>query len=132
MLTYNHGRKYGNRKTRTPDGIVHDSRKEALRWQQLTLLERSGVIHDLRRQVEYVLLPDQREPSTEVYQKGQKKGMPKEGKLIERGVSYVADFVYRDGSGALIVEDTKGVRTKDYIIKRKAMLYFHGIRIKEV
>ena len=52
-------------------------------------------------------------------------------KLIERGVYYIADFVYyRDGE--YIVEDTKGVRTKDYIIKRKLMLYVHGIKIKEV
>ena len=76
--------KYGNRKTRTSDGILHDSRKEALRWQQLLLLERAGEITDLKRQVEFLLIPDQRETSTEVYQKGEKKGMPKEGKLLER------------------------------------------------
>ena len=51
--------------------------------------------------------------------------------LIERGVYYIADFVYyRDGE--YVVEDAKGVRTKEYIIKRKLMLYVHGIKIKEV
>ena len=124
--------KYGNRKTRTSDGILHDSRKEALRWQQLLLLERAGEITDLKRQVEFILIPDQREPSTEVYQKGEKKGMPKEGKLLERKVVYVADFVYYDKSGMGVVEDTKGVKTKDYIIKRKLMLHIHNIKIKEI
>ena len=124
--------KYGNRKTRTSDGILHDSRKEALRWTQLLLLERAGEITDLKRQVEFILIPDQREPSTEVYQKGEKKGLPKEGKLIERKVSYIADFVYYDKSGKRVVEDTKGVKTKDYIIKRKLMLHIYHIKIKEI
>ena len=53
------------------------------------------------------------------------------GKLLEREVSYVADFVYTE-NGKRIVEDTKGFKTKDYIIKRKLMLHVHGIRIKEV
>lgn len=53
------------------------------------------------------------------------------GKLIERGVRYVADFVYQT-DGFTVVEDTKGMRTKDYVLKRKMMLYFHGIRIQEV
>ena len=125
--------KYGNHKTRTSDGILHDSRKEALRWTQLLLLQRAGEITDLKRQVEFLLIPDQREPSTEVYQKGEKKGMPKEGKLLERKVVYVADFVYYDHrTNEKVVEDTKGVKTKDYIIKRKLMLYIHHIKIKEI
>ena len=97
--------KYGNRKTLTSDGILHDSRKEALRWTQLQILWREGVISDLRRQVEFLLIPDQREPSTEVYQKGEKKGMPKQGNLLERKVVYVADFVYNDmKTGKRVVE----------------------------
>ena len=60
------------------------------------------------------------------------KGKPKQ-KCIERECSYVADFVYHDAhTGELIVEDTKGVRTKDYIIKRKLMLSVYGIKIKEI
>jgi hypothetical protein len=50
---------------------------------------------------------------------------------LERECSYVADFVFQE-NGKMVVEDTKGVKTKDYIIKRKLMLYVHGIRIKEV
>ena len=125
--------KYGNHKTYTTDGILHDSRKEALRWTQLLILEKAGLISCLKRQVEFILIPDHREPSTEVYQKGEKKGMPKEGKLLERKVVYVADFVYYDHrTNEKVVEDTKGVKTKDYIIKRKLMLYIHHIKIKEI
>ena len=131
--------KYGNRKTRTSDGILHDSRKEALRWTQLLLLEMAGEISDLKRQVEFILIPDQREPSTEVYQKGEKKGMPKEGKLIERKVVYVADFVYNDTkTGKRVVEDVKGYRDPSsagyakFVLKRKLMLYIHNIKIKEI
>jgi hypothetical protein len=59
--------------------------------------------------------------------------MPKEGKLLERKVVYVADFVYNDQRTCeRVVEDTKGVKTKDYIIKRKLMLYIHHIKIKEI
>ena len=47
-------------------------------------------------------------------------------------MDYVADFVYLDEQGKTVVEDAKGVRTKDYIIKRKLMLWLHNIRIREV
>jgi hypothetical protein len=48
-------------------------------------------------------------------------------------VAYIADFTYRDASPEqFIVEDTKGIRTKDYIIKRKLMLWVHGIRVREI
>ena len=60
-----------------------------------------------------------------------KKGGVKKGKVIEQKCSYIADFVYTE-NGEKVVEDTKGFRTKDYIIKRKLMLYIHGIRIQEV
>lgn len=131
--------KYGNKKTRTSDGILHDSRKEALRWTQLQLLERAGEISNLKRQVEFILIPDQREPSTEVYQKGEKKGMPKEGKLLERKCTYIADFVYTDlKTGKKVVEDVKGYRDPSsagyakFVLKRKLMLYIHNIKIKEI
>ena len=124
--------KYGNRKVNI-NGDVFDSRKEYRRWQELKLLERSGKITDLRRQVKYVLIPHQREYSNEIYKSGKNKGKCKPGKIVERECSYIADFVYFDVEKyQLVVEDTKGVRTKDYVIKRKMMLYVHGIRIVEV
>lgn len=111
--------------------MTFDSKKEYRRYMELSLLERAGAITNLRRQVKYVLLPAQRESTGEFYKKGVKKGHLKPGKLLERECSYVADFDYmRDG--VHVVEDTKGVRTKDYIIKRKLMLYVHGIAVKEI
>lgn len=117
--------KYHNKKI-IKDGEVFDSIKEYKRWCELSLLERAGEITTLRRQVKYVLIPAQYEPDTVG-----KRGGIKKGKLIERECSYIADFVY-DERDSQVVEDTKGVKTKDYIIKRKLMLYIHGIRIKEV
>ena len=107
--------KYGNRKTEV-DGIVFDSAKEARRWAELQLLQRAGEIKHLRRQVDFSLIPAQKD---------------ERGKVIERECKYRADFAYWEND-ALVVEDTKGMRTKDYIIKRKLMLYNYGIRIREV
>ena len=104
------GAKYGNTKVEI-DGMPFDSKREAARWRELRLLERAGEISDLRRQVRYELVPK----------------MPG-----ERPVDYIADFVYRDKDGNEVVEDVKGVRTPVYVIKRKLMLWRHGIRIREV
>ena len=92
----------------------------------LSLLARAGKIENLQMQVKFVLIPAQYEPDTIG-----KRGGVKRGKLIERECSYVADFVYTE-DGKLVVEDTKGFKTKDYIIKRKLMLHVHGIRIQEI
>lgn len=122
--------KYHNRKVTTSDGIEHASQKEANRWCELKLLERAGKIHDLQRQVKFTLIPAQYEYEFEEVVKA--KGKLPKGKLVERECAYIADFVYADENGHLIVEDTKGVKTKDYIIKRKLMFKVHGIKIKEV
>lgn len=121
--------KYHNRKI-TVDGETFDSKKEYLRYQELTLLERAGKIRNLQRQVKFVLIPAQREPNIEEHKDdGRVKVI--QGKMIERECAYVADFVYRN-NGVQVVEDTKGFKTKDYLIKRKLMLWVHGIRINEV
>lgn len=117
--------KYHNKKI-TRNGITFDSQKEARRYGELLLLARAGVITDLQRQVEFVLIPTQREADTIGVRGGVKKG-----KVIELAVKYVADFVYKENNKT-VVEDTKGFKTKDYIIKRKLMLYVHGIKIKEI
>lgn len=106
--------KYGSRKI-TRNGITFDSAKEYRRYCELSLLEKAGAITELKRQVKYELIPSQRV----------------DGKVVERPCTYVADFVYRQ-NGEIIVEDTKGFKTKDYIIKRKLLLYIYGIRIKEI
>ena len=125
MKIYRGHNKYGNQKV-VVDGIRFDSKHEAVRFQELRLLERTGAISGLRRQVKYILIPAQREPDSVG-----KRGGKKKGKLLEKEVAYYADFVYEE-DGKTVVEDTKGVRTKDYIIKRKLLLFNYGIQIKEV
>ena len=122
--------KYHSKKVEV-GGIIFDSKKEAKRYSELLLLEKAGAISELQRQVKYILIPAQRESSNEIYTKGKNKGCFKPGKLLEKECAYIADFVYKE-NGRIVVEDTKGFRTKDYIIKRKLMLHEHGIRIKEV
>lgn len=117
--------KYKNKKV-VIDGIVFDSKREAKRYGELLLLEKAGAITNLQRQVKYVLIPAQREPDTV----GARGGIHK-GKLIEKECSYYADFVYEQ-DGETVVEDAKGMRTEKYLIKRKLMLYIHGIRIREI
>lgn len=118
--------KYGARKLKV-DGIIFDSRREAMRYSQLKILERAGEISDLRLQVPFELIPSQREPDTT----GPRGGL-RRGKVIEKAVTYFADFVYKDKQGNTVVEDTKGFKTKEYKIKKKLMLFVHGIKIKEV
>ncbi len=117
--------KYGNKRV-IIGGFAFDSRKEANRYCELRLLERAGRIENLELQKPFELIPAQREPSAI-----SKTGKEKLGKVIELPVKYIADFVYTE-NGQTVVEDTKGFKTKDYIIKRKLMLYVYGLRIKEV
>lgn len=105
----------------------HASKKEHRRAGELKLMQRAGLISDLREQVSYTLIPAQYSDC----------GADSKGKsvrvLLERSCRYVADFVYTDtATGKTVVEDTKGMRTKEYVIKRKLMLAVHGIRIKEI
>jgi hypothetical protein len=123
------GTKYNATKI-TADGHTFDSKHEYQRYCELKLLERGGVISDLQMQVKFVLIPSQYEPDTVKVLKSGKEKVVK-GKLIERECSYIADFVYQY-NGKTVVEDSKGFRTKEYVLKRKMMLYFHGIRISEV
>ena len=106
--------KYHSRKV-TIDGVTFDSKKEAMRWRELRLLERAGKLTALQRQVKFELIPSQRI----------------DGKVVERACSYIADFAYCM-NGEYIVEDTKGFRTPEYVIKRKLLLHKYGIQIKEV
>lgn len=107
--------KYHSRKT-TLDGMEFDSLREANRYAELKLLQRVGEISDLRTQVKYTLIPAQKKPSGGT----------------ERACTYTADFAYRDKTGREIVEDAKGVRTQQYTIRRKLMLWVHGIEVIEV
>lgn len=121
--------KYHARKV-TRGGMTFDSAKEARRFSELSLLQKVGEISDLRCQVKYILIPAQREPDTVG-----KRGGTIKGKLLERECAYIADFVYKQ-NGVEIVEDVKGYRDSTayalFTIKRKLMLWVHGIKIKEV
>ena len=123
--TYN---KYQNHKA-IVDGITFDSRREARRYSELKLLERAGQITDLELQKVYELIPAQYETYARYGKKGQRI---KDGRrCLEKSCTYIADFVYKE-NGQTVVEDTKGERTEVYNIKRKMMLYFYNIRIREI
>lgn len=118
--------KYKNKKIEI-NGIVYDSRKEAKRHAELLLLERAGEIHDLQRQVRFVLIPKQYS-ETEFT----KAGKPR---VAESECSYIADYVYITADGEKVVEDVKNPYLRKeprYRIKRKLMRWVHGIEIKEV
>lgn len=96
------------------DGIEFDSRREANRYAELMVMQRAGLISDLQRQEEFVLIP-------------------KHGK--ERAAKYHADFSYIDtATGNKVVEDVKSraTKTKDYILRRKLMNWRFDIEIQEV
>ena len=116
MRRYN---KYSARKTGH-----YASRKESRRAAQLRLMERAGLISNLREQVTFELIPPQYgECGVDL------KGRPVKV-CVERSCKYIADFVY-EMDGATVVEDTKGFRTPEYRIKRKLMLFRFGIKIRE-
>lgn len=106
--------KYGAKKA-LRGAIVFASQAEARRYDTLSLLERAGQISGLTLQEKFELVPPQ----------------IIDGKK-ERAVSYVADFSYYDQSGKKIVEDVKGMKTREYILKRKLLHYRYGVAVKEV
>lgn len=127
--------KYGNKKIKNAFG-TYDSELEYARFIFLSNRQKEGEISDLRRQVEYLLIPAQY--GTEIRHL---KTKDKEVRvLLERPCSYIADFVY-ERNGKTIVEDCKGedkkykgkrfsTQTADFKIKKKLMLYIHNIQIK--
>ncbi len=109
--------KYNAKKVSASDGTLCASKKERARYEELLLLSKAGAIRDLRTQVPFELVPKQRNEY---------------GKAV-RKVEYVADFVYTDTeTGRQIVEDTKGMKTREYVIKAKLMLWRYGITVREV
>jgi hypothetical protein len=108
---------YFNEKTRE-DGYVFDSKREAQRYRELRLLVAGGAITDLEVHPSWVLCA----------------GVEMAGKKC-RAIRYTGDFSYRDGAGALVVEDVKprnGYRTPVYKLKKHLMKAIHGIEVQEV
>lgn len=88
------------------DGIKFPSIKEAIRYNDLKMMQLAGEIFDLKRQVTFKL-----EINAIVI------------------CSYRADFVYRDKKGKTIVEDSKGFITPEFKLKQKLMKAIYGIDI---
>lgn len=108
--------KYGNTKVEV-NGIKYDSKKEAKKAEELEMQERLGIISNLERQKKFVLQPS----------------FKFAGHTI-REIAYVADFVYME-NGTQVVMDVKSPITRAnpvYKIKKKMMMYVHGIEVKEV
>lgn len=117
-----HSSKYHSHKVVTEEGTF-DSKKEYQRWLVLKDMQQLGLISDLKRQVKFHLLPKQ------VLITARKKG--RRTQKCELPVDYIADFVYIE-DGKQVVEDTKGMYTDKYILKRKLMKFLLDIEIKEV
>ena len=114
-----HG-KYNNKKV-TRHGIKFDSEREADRYDYLMDCQRRGLISELKRQVVFVLLPDEYKD----FPKQQKTKVKNIRKRVFDGVSYKADFVYfHIGKQTHVVEDVKAsprMIPKDYLLKEKMM-----------
>jgi hypothetical protein len=95
--------KYHNKKIKTEDGTF-DSKYEYEEWCRLKLLERSGAIRNLMRQVPYVLIPTIRTTAGTLKQ-----------------ITYYADFVYEENDVNVIYE-VKGFKTKEYLIKKRLLI----------
>ena len=121
--------KYGNSKIKNAYGTF-DSQLEYARFIFLSNRQKEGEISDLRRQVEYLLIPAQY--GTEIRHL---KTKDKEVRvLLERPCSYIADFVY-ERNGKTIVEDCKGAKaiiTETAKIKKKLLLWVHGIELRYI
>lgn len=98
----------------TIDGITFDSKREAKRYSELKIMQQAGVIKDLKLQVAFPLCGWANEPLK--YDTGNQ-------------IKYIADFTYED-KGRLIIEDSKGMRTPLYRLK-KAVMKAMGHEIKE-
>lgn len=110
------GAKYGNRRAVSADGLKFDSVAELHRWTHLCILQRAGLISDLRRQVAFELV----------------RGVKFAGAARARpAIRYVADFVYLE-HGAEVIEDVKGVETPEFKLKRHLMLALLGREVRVV
>lgn len=135
-MFYNKARsKYGNHKQEY-NGMTFDGKKELERYQFLKDAERRGLITELRRQVPFVLYPDEYEEHDEVVHLKTKDKVVHKRTRSYIGVKYIADFVYYSRKlGRTVVEDVKispKLLPKEYVLKEKAMHYIHGIDIHRV
>ena len=102
--------KYHNKKT-VAGGIRFDSKMEGERYLILRDMEKRGEITELQLQPKFQL----------------QEGFRYHGKTV-RAITYIADFMYKNSAGKIVVEDVKGVETKEFKIKKKMFLYQYGDR----
>lgn len=111
-----YGNKYHNKKV-IYNGIKFDSKKEMKRYKDLELLESTDYICNLELQKRFLL------------QEGYTNA---KGKKI-RPIYYIADFYYFDCvEKKWVVEDTKGIRTEIYKLKKKLFEYRYNLTIDEL
>jgi hypothetical protein len=128
-------RNYRKNKLNAQKTDGYDSKKEAERAAELRWLEKAGKIRDLKEQVKFVLIPAKYEEIPRIGKRG--KPIKPKRRCIERGLDYIADFVYIDNAtGHTVVEDVKGYKGgatyQIFINKRKLMLEIYGIKVVEV
>ena len=95
-----------------------DSVAEGDRYMELLVMQKAGLIQNLKCHPQFALIPSQKVPGHQSF----------------RAHRYTADFEY-DRDGKHVVEDVKSVRTReerDYIINRKLMWMLNGIYVEEV
>lgn len=122
-----------NAKPTTVDGIRFHSAKEARRYQELKLLEKARAIIGLRLQPRYMLCA--------LVLEGADCRNVNAGSVSQRRHpvgDYVSDFEYREPINVLghtvwrtVVEDTKGVKTDVYKLKKRLFEAQYGIQIRE-
>lgn len=110
--------KYKAKKT-VINGITFDSKAEAAHYAGLNILEKAGMISDLKRQWPFVLAPS-------VKISGEKRARPP--------LRYIADFVYIE-DGRLVVEDVKSPATAKlaaFRMKTHLMKTVHAIDVRVI
>lgn len=105
--------KYGARKTMMC-GRTFDSKREAEYYLELLDLKRRGIVTDIRLQPSYTLL----EGFTDATGKKQ------------RPIKYTPDFLVRYADGHTEVVEVKGMKTRDYMLRKK--LFLHKMRESSV
>lgn len=107
-------------KDKSPDGILHKNRATALRWMFLKEKEKEGIISELKSSTKYILIPTIRD---------------KDGKLIEKEYSYIADITYvKDNQRVAEIVETVGTPPSycyqtEFILRRKLLLQIHNVSL---
>ena len=103
--------KYGAKKVEI-DGHIFDSRLEGRYYEHLLYLMNDGVVESFEMKKSYTLLD--------------KFPHPKTGKTV-RAIKYTPDFEVIYADGHVEVVDTKGMKTRDFIMRCKMFMFRYQI-----